>query len=223
MFRPKVAFAYHTVDRAPIPSDTPLGQLLAKPTVLAVERTYSLTGHGQTLPRVDVALWTVTPEGGQRTPFLGPDISPPNAGTIASDLAHAMFQAMAENLHHFALDAETRFQGPPLKQAKRIRVFLMAEGWVLADDDADLNVAGFGEWESAFTEDITDTDGHQRMTDQMDWARFCIPVLPRPTSAHDALAQHSVAERLIARTIAIHKAIGFDILEHLDWTATPAR
>lgn len=223
MFRPKVALAYHTVDRAPIPGDTPLGQLLTKPTVLALERTYSLEGHGQAVPRVDAALWTATPERAKRIPFLGPDISPPNAGYMAGDLAHAVFQAMAENLYTLVKEMEERFQGEPLRPAKRMRVFLMAEGWVLADDDADLNVAGFDEWESAFTEDITDADGHQRMTDQMDWSRFCIPVLPRPTSAHDALAQQGVAEQLIARTMAIHKAIGLDTLEHLDWTATPAR
>lgn len=223
MFRPKSAFAYHNVDRAPIPKDTPLGRLLAQPTTLAVERTYSLTGHGQTVPRVDAALWETTPNGVARVPFLGPDISPPNAGHTAPERAHAIFQAMAENMSALVLDAHKSFQGPPLRPAQRMRVFLMAEGWVLADDDADLNTPGFSEWEAAFTEDITDADGHQRMTDQMDWPRFCIPALPRPTSAHDALAQQGAAERLIVRTLNIHKAAGFDTLEHLDWTATPAR
>jgi hypothetical protein len=101
-----------------------------------------------------------------------------------------------------------------------VRVLFMADGWVLADEHADTNAVNLLEWESLIASDDVDPGTLQEATDDVEWTFFCVPFLPTPTSAHAALAQQGVAERLVATTFAIHQANGLPKLELLDWTVT---
>jgi hypothetical protein len=214
---PTTAFTALRVQRGqPAAPDTALGRLLRDPKVLAFEQMYHIPANGDPVPMADVGLWMDIAGGAEWIPILSTRNTTPWLGN--PETAQAVVEAMSTDLKEIVAKADDRIGITEGGYTGNVRVLFMADGWVLADGDADTNAINLIEWVGMVEHNDADAEELQEATDGVDWPRFCLPFLPKPTSAHDALAQQAAAERMVTTALTIQRNNGVPALSRLGWT-----
>lgn len=222
MTRPNASLYYRTTNAQPVGVDTPLGRLLRTPGVVTVEHLYHIDERGRANGVLDCTLWTRNAQSGLQ-PFAVIEQGGTAQGVAAMrpEVAHGVLQVLATNLCGTIESANLRMAAADSGYTGCIRALFTSDGWILIDSEAGTNAVNFPEWEDCVTSQHTSDEERQEATDNVDWPRFGMLVLPKPASAHEALALQAVAERMAETAMEIHAAQGLALLNQNDWTVAP--
>lgn len=223
MTHPTATVLYHTTSHLPASPHTPLGRLLRAPGVIALERTYHLDDQGRATPLFEATLWTRDARGRlDHTPVLDAGDAPSDVTNLDADVAHALLEALAAKIGRMVEIGDTEMSITEGGYYGGMRVLFTADGWILIDREAETNTVNFMEWEGVVTDDVATPEERQEATDNVDWTRFCLPMLPKPASAHAALAQTDIARGMVTIAHAVHAYAGLAQLNQIDWAVAPA-